>query len=51
MKLFGAVYRSRIGVVLRGSDNKPLASLLRLALQRVPSATVRLTRGFLLVSV
>ena len=46
MKLFGAVYRSRLNMVLRGSDNKPLVSLPRLAVRDVLHATVRLASGF-----
>jgi len=46
MKLFGAVYRSRLTVVLRGSDNKPLVSLPLVAVRDVPHETVRLASGF-----
>ncbi len=48
MKLFSAVYRSRLAVVLRGSYKKVLGSLLHLAAQSAPSATARLASDFLL---
>lgn len=46
MKLFGAVYRSRLTVVLRGSDNKPLVPLTLVAVRDVLHETVRLASGF-----